>query len=318
MVAVYDFDHTIYRGDASMDFIIFCFMRHPKFLRYIPRYGIALVQYILGVKTRKQIKQVAFSFLNEIEDINHELVVFWTSHARKVEPWYKRQQRSDDVIISASPEFLLRPIVDRLGVKSLIGTRMDTNTGHISGENCRAVEKVKRFKNSNFFQPVEVAYSDSLSDMPLFKLAKRAYVVRRGVLTPLSSYRASHLSKLKSVKFIRFIIVGIVNAAIGVVLAYVVTRFIGLPVMSFIVGFMLSLVPSYILNSYVTFKDKELTIRKFYMFCVSYVPNFLVQLTTVFVLIGVLRFPVLLAYILSVIISVPVTFILVSVLAFKK
>ena len=88
------------------------------------------------------------------------------------------------MIISASPEFLLAPVIAELG-GVLIGTRMSPTTGLIDGCNCRGEEKVHRLKAAQPDAVVDRAYSDSLIDLPILRLARRPYLVRKGVATPL-------------------------------------------------------------------------------------------------------------------------------------
>ena len=87
------------------------------------------------------------------------------------------QKRSDDLIISASPEFLLRPAAERLGV-SLLATPMNPYTGKIMGKNCHDREKVRRFLEHFERDSVENFYSDSLSDTPMAELARRAFLIK--------------------------------------------------------------------------------------------------------------------------------------------
>ena len=177
-INVYDFDHTIYDGDASLDFIIYCMRSQPRTWKHFPLQALALVRYALGLATRKQIKQVAFAFLRDTTNVDTLLKSFWTTHENKIKPWYLKQKHSSDLIISASPEFLLEPIAKKLGIASPIATVMDKRTGKISGENCRADEKVKRLHKYDPSIKIAHCYSDSMSDMPLLSLADNAYIVR--------------------------------------------------------------------------------------------------------------------------------------------
>lgn len=179
LINVYDFDHTIYGGDASLDFIIYCTLRNPRTWRHIPRQIFAIINFALGRLDRKQIKQAAFLFLGDTKDLNTQLEKFWDSHERKIKKWYLDQKQPSDIIISASPEFLLQPIIRRLAVQPVIATIMDVRTGVITGENNRAVEKVTRLQAHNSTLRINHFYSDSMSDAPLFKLAKEAYLVKR-------------------------------------------------------------------------------------------------------------------------------------------
>ena len=94
-----------------------------------------------------------------------------------------KQKREDDLIISASPEFLLRPIADSLGVR-LIATPMDRHTGKILGKNCHDYEKTTRYYAAFPTKKPERFYSDSLSDTPMARLAKEAFLVHKGEIAP--------------------------------------------------------------------------------------------------------------------------------------
>ena len=93
------------------------------------------------------------------------------------------QQREDDVIISASPEFLLKPICIRLGISNLMASVVDKRTGMYLGINCHGEEKVRRFYKK-FNQEIDEFYSDSFSDAPLANIAKKAYLVDGDILIP--------------------------------------------------------------------------------------------------------------------------------------
>lgn len=183
-VNIYDFDHTIYYGDASFHFIAYCLRHNPRLWKYLPGQALILVRYTLGSVQRKQVKQVAFAFLRDIKDVDTVVNAFWVKHRRNIMPWYLSQHQDSDIIISASPEFLLAPIAKELGVRTLIATRMDKHTGKIEGENCRGIEKLRRLKAHNEAIAINEFYSDSLSDMPLLELAQKPYLVKRGIAVP--------------------------------------------------------------------------------------------------------------------------------------
>ena len=87
------------------------------------------------------------------------------------------------MIISASPEFLVRKFLDKIEIKNLIASRVDKHTGKYTGLNCYHEEKVIRYKEIYNDTIVDEFYSDSLSDTPMAKLAKKAYFVSDGVVT---------------------------------------------------------------------------------------------------------------------------------------
>lgn len=179
----YDFDKTIYRRDSSVDFWLFCLRRHPGLLvPTLPASLRAAAAYACGRIDTKALKEQLFSFLPGL-DAAAEAAAFWRTHRKGVGAWYLRQRREDDLILSASPEFLLRPIAEALGF-ALIATPMDPATGKIDGLNCHDREKVRRFREEYPGAHAEEFYSDSLSDAPMAELSERAYLVDRGRLAP--------------------------------------------------------------------------------------------------------------------------------------
>jgi len=316
-VNVYDFDHTIYDGDASFDFILYNFLKSPKLWSHTPSMISAIIGYIFGRYDRKEVKQIAFSFVKDVKDIDLEVDRFWKKYANKLSPWYLEKKQTTDIIVSASPEFLLRPVSDDLNV-GLIATRMDKKTGAIRGENCRGSEKVTRLKRYDASLVIGEAFSDSLSDLPFLQKAKHAYIVRKQTIVNLKDYKPSKLIAFKNRKFFRFLVVGGLNAFVGVLFSYLIALSGVHAIASFIIGYALSLMVSYFLNSTIAFRNFQFSVKQFISFIVSYIPNFVIQLFLVFVLIGILNIYPLIGYIVAVIIGVPITFLLLSKRTFKE
>ena len=181
---VYDFDQTIYNPDSSYSFFLYCLKKYPSaLLPTLPKTLIYCVRYGMKRIKTKELKQQLFSFLRSIQDIDSVVADFWDEHRGGIGQWYLNQKREDDVIISASPYFLLRPIAKELGV-GLIATPMDKCTGEILGENCHDREKVRRFREQYPDAQPERFYSDSLSDTPMAELAEKAFLVCKGDLSP--------------------------------------------------------------------------------------------------------------------------------------
>ena len=180
----YDFDKTIFNPDSSYLFNIYSLGRHPLcFLRAFPKLFCNLIKYAFRKCDFKTLKESSFGFLNYLKDIDSEVERFWDKRFCRIEPWYLKQKKDDDIIISASPEFLLKPVADKLGVR-LIATRMDKHTGKIDGLNCHDEEKVRRLHELYPEVEVENFYSDSLADTPMALLAKKAFIVKKDVLKP--------------------------------------------------------------------------------------------------------------------------------------
>lgn len=176
---VYDFDGTIYNGDSSVDFFLYALRKRPVVLRCLPAqlWGFAL--YALKKIGKTELKEYYFRFLSAIE-AETLAESFWDENEGRIFDWYLRQRQEDDMVISASPEFLLRPICRRLGISRLIASRVDAHSGAFAGENCHDVEKPRRLAEEYGLTKVEAFYSDSLSDLPMAQIAERAYLVEKG------------------------------------------------------------------------------------------------------------------------------------------
>ena len=108
---------------------------------------------------------------------------FWDCNRIKIKPWYLLQKQNTDIIISASPEFLLKPLVcSYLGV-TLIASRINPCTGKYIGKNCFGEEKVIRLYTMYPAATVDNFYSDSYTDIPLARIAKNAFFVHNNSIT---------------------------------------------------------------------------------------------------------------------------------------
>lgn len=321
-VNAYDFDGTIYDGDSSVDFYKFCFKKKKRICKYWFKQLWFLILYILGFKTKTEIKEVFFSFLNEFEEIDSMIDEFWKKNFCKIKAWYLKKDHSNDVIISASPEFLLQIPAQKLQVKKLIASDVDQKTGKFLKENCHGEEKVRRIKKWNSKVVVEEMYTDSCVDLPMIQLSKKGYMVKKNRIISYHEYKPSLLTKIKHTfftpKFIRFIFVGVLNTFNGVLFSFLYSLWILDATLAFIVGYITSLSISYLLNSYITFKDNKLTMNKFIKFCISYIPNFVIQLVCVYVIIDILHLYKLIAYIIAAMIGIPITYLALLLFPFKN
>lgn len=128
---VYDFDKTIYKGDSTLDFYFFCLRKKPIIIKEFPKQIYSAILYKLGKITKTEFKENFYIFLNDLENIDNLLKEFWDNNQNKIKSFYLKQKNYDDVIISASPTFLLEPICRRLNIKYLIASKVDKNTRKI-------------------------------------------------------------------------------------------------------------------------------------------------------------------------------------------
>lgn len=175
---VYDFDKTVYNGDCTVDFWRFCIKKHPKAIRRLPKAFVYAVLFKLGICKREKFKETFYRFLRDVPDVPSEVKLFWDENAKKIKPWYLAQKQESDLIISASPDFIISEISNRLSVAS-IASEVDIKTGNLLSKNCRSDEKVRRFYELYPESSIDEFYSDSKSDLPLAKISKKAYLVKK-------------------------------------------------------------------------------------------------------------------------------------------
>lgn len=319
---VYDFDKTIYKSDSTLDFYWYCIKKQPSLIFSLPMQLKGAVLYMTGKIDKTSFKEHFYCFLNRIDDkkIDQWIEEFWSQHISRINEWYIKQKQATDVIISASPEFLLIPIEDRLGIHKVMASRVDKYSGRYSGSNCYGEEKVHRYRELFKDQEIDEFYSDSLSDRPLADLAKNSFIVEKDTIISWGDYREGKISQLKhllfSKQFLLFVGVGLINTFNGIWLALVYSLYFS-PNAAFIIGYLTSLTISYFLNSWITFKEK-LEVKKYIAFCISYIPNFIIQNVIVLLIYNMLGYSKIWAYIVAAIIGVPITFICMKLLAFRE
>lgn len=180
---VYDFDNTILRGDSTARFFAWCLLHRPAMWLDVPGQALNGLLFVLKRREKQAFKQRMLAFLTRIGDVDAAVEAFWRANIGRVKAWYGEKHRPDDVVISASPEFLIRPACDQLGIRHVLGSPVDKRTGRFGGPNCHGEEKVRRFREIWPEAQIDEFYSDSYSDAPLAALAKRAWLVKGDVLS---------------------------------------------------------------------------------------------------------------------------------------
>lgn len=82
-------------------------------------------------------------------------------------------------------------------------------------------------------------------------------------------------------------------------------------------GYATSLTIAYVLNTIFVFKEK-LGFNKFIRFCISYIPNFIIQNVIVLLVYNVLHWHKLIAFALAAAVGIPVTYLMVKLFAFGR
>lgn len=173
---VYDFDGTIYPTDCSIDFCLWCMKRHPKmWFTFFPKAVKNLILRKMGKMTEATMQREFFGYLTMVDDFDEQIERYWDKNEKRIASWYLAQKRPDDLIISASPNCIIEPIANRLGVR-FMATDYDREYGVFLNKMKYAKEKA-RYIIDQGFPMIENFYSDSLADTPLALLAEKAHLV---------------------------------------------------------------------------------------------------------------------------------------------
>lgn len=184
-LALFDFDGTISSRDSYLLFL--WYMEKGKVIRTCLSCLPQIVLYKLGRYPNQKMKETflaalfAGEYLSELQ-VNSERYCntvlpsiirlgFWQSL-----DWHHKNG-DEVVVVTASPEFILRPWCRAHGI-GLIGTEVEVDssgrlTGRISGRNCMGDEKVRRVTSSYSIETYNklFAYGDTKSDLPMLHLA---------------------------------------------------------------------------------------------------------------------------------------------------
>ena len=143
--------------------------------------GVKLAMKKIGLT---EFKSALFSVMTAYMDLHTESGLFWLDGRtkKKLGKWFSKTPRDLPIVIaSASPEFELRHAAKILGVKTLIGTRADVNTGELYGKNCKGAVKIERIREEIGEFTVRAMYTDDVkADAPLLAMAEEKYLVTHG------------------------------------------------------------------------------------------------------------------------------------------
>lgn len=319
---VYSFNKTIYRGHVERDFFLYCLRRDWHLLRFAPGMLWAMLRYWFGSLSRTGFWEAFHRYFQGLSGFEALLLGFWSGQRlRRVKRLYLLQKRDGDLILTGAPECLITPLCQNLGLHHLIASMVDSHSGRYTGLSCHGAEKLRRFRQSFPQERIVQFWSASLADQPVASNAAAPSIVRGGQLVDWETYEKKQgrwrrwMRTWISPEFFRFWCVGCVNMAASWSLEALWS--LVLPANpAFAAGYAMSLLVSFTLNSKVTFKV-PMSFYRFWRFALSYIPNFIVQMLSVFVLYNLLHWPHLLCYFLAAIIGTPVTFLCLKFFAFR-
>jgi HAD superfamily hydrolase (TIGR01490 family) len=195
-LAIFDVDFTLTKRETLIEFYTFMIKKDPKHILHIPKIFTYSALYVFKLIPLKNAKEAFISFIAGIkeEEMKNHVKDFYEKRLSKI--LYKdaidtiRKLKSEGFkiyLISASAEIYLNELYNIKEVDKVIGTRLicenGMHSGTIHGENCKGEEKVKRLMEELKKENIEVdfknsyMFSDSLADLPLFKLVGRPYLI---------------------------------------------------------------------------------------------------------------------------------------------
>ncbi|MCR5230035.1 MAG: haloacid dehalogenase-like hydrolase [Solobacterium sp.] len=181
---VYDWDKTIFDGDSTFGMVMYAYTHRPKTLLSIPRTAFFGLLYGLHIVDKLTFKQNMYHMFVMIDDMEAFVDEYTDTHMNRIKQWYKDQQREDDLVISASPEFLIGSFCRKAGIRHYMASVVDIHTGKHTGINCHGKEKVRRFREAYPDAVIEEFYSDSRSDSPLAEISEKAFLVKGSERVP--------------------------------------------------------------------------------------------------------------------------------------
>ena len=170
---VYDFDKTICFKDCTFGFWKYCIKQKPWLTLLLPIQIIGCIPYTLKLSNKLNAWWLYLRFLDVDEAFVRQ---FADKHEQHMCDWYLQQKQPSDIIVSASPKFLIQEFATRLGV-SYVASDVDVKTGKYYQPACSGREKVRQFRLVYPDAEVDASYGNAESDQYILEEGKHAYMV---------------------------------------------------------------------------------------------------------------------------------------------
>jgi HAD superfamily hydrolase (TIGR01490 family) len=186
--AFFDLDRTLISGSSAFAFAIAAWRADLMPLRRLVRDALAAVVFRLAGSTDEKTAQVRVRVLDAVSgnrqadlvainaDIIPKLMGKVRPEARQLLDLHRRAGRNT-YIVSASPQEMVGPLAEALGMTGGIGTVSEVKegvyTGELAGPFCYAAGKVEAIRELAGWEGFDLercfAYSDSASDLPMLE-----------------------------------------------------------------------------------------------------------------------------------------------------
>ncbi|MDW8002926.1 MAG: HAD-IB family hydrolase [Deltaproteobacteria bacterium] len=192
-IAVFDFDGTLTKKDSFLDFLIYSFGIYKAIKNFIGC-SFTLLAYMLGIVSNHTAKERVFKsffkgypypdFVKLCERYSlYRIDEILCQNAISKVKWHLSEGHTL-VLVSASIKEWVYPWAKKMGFKEIITTEPEVKNGYLTGmfstPNCYGEEKKRRFleKFKDRSSYILYVYGDSKGDIPLLKIADRAFYRR--------------------------------------------------------------------------------------------------------------------------------------------
>lgn len=193
-LAFFDIDKTIIKNDSMFLFLWYGIKKKPRTIVTLFPVLVYTVLYVVKLVKPEKPKKFYFYAIKYFKDA--DLKEFYQSVLVKniydealAQLKEKKENGFHVLLVSASPDAYVRFFKDIPYVDGVIGTKLimknESYTNNLEGANCKGEEKVHRIREYIDKHQIEIdfehscAYSDSLSDLPMFSLVKNQYLINR-------------------------------------------------------------------------------------------------------------------------------------------
>ncbi len=189
VVAAFDFDGTLIKGDSLFYFFLSQVSKWKLLLNLIPALyyiGLYKLKLMPNFKAKEHLFILFFKGM-PLAGFERQCKKFKGLLEKKLKPeataklrWHL-QSGHDVVIISASVENWVSPLAVQLGVRDIMGTKLETENGRLTGrflsKNCYGPEKISRLEGlyPQRTEYVLYAYGDSRGDRELLAAADHPF-----------------------------------------------------------------------------------------------------------------------------------------------
>ena len=192
-LVVFDFDHTLFRGDSGAMLIRWLISRHWQRTLVAALATPFLAPWFLWTESRRAALS-AYLWIATVgwrrRDFDHHVANFVQARGAKLQSLLidtglvrlrEHLANGDKVVIAtgAPPELIGRilAVVAHQHV-SVVGTVMGPRLrAIIAVHHCHAAEKVRMLRAAGHVAPIAVAYTDSIADLPLLRAADRPVAI---------------------------------------------------------------------------------------------------------------------------------------------